>query len=311
MIVTLTLNPSLDRTFVTDRLDHGEVNRMTDTWDEAAGKGVNVTRALVANGVDSIAVTPVGGANGQALAGLLEAAHIPFVPVPISEPIRANVSVVEADGTVTKLNEPGPTLSDVELSNLTQAALTVTTPDGWLVACGSLPPGVPVEVYGTITREAQATGVRVAVDTSGASLEACLVHCPTLIKPNHEELAELVGAPLPTLGDVIRAARSLIERGIDEVLVSLGPDGAVLVRSDGATHGISAVDSVANTVGAGDALLAGYLAGGTDAAVALANALAFGSAAVRSPGTAIGAIGDTDRASVRLFDAVDESLQLS
>ena len=119
MIVTLTLNPSLDRTFVTDRLDHGEVNRMTDTWDEAAGKGVNVTRALVANGVDSIAVTPVGGANGQALAGLLEAAHIPFVPVPISEPIRANVSVVEADGTVTKLNEPGPTLSDVELSNLT------------------------------------------------------------------------------------------------------------------------------------------------------------------------------------------------
>ena len=310
MIVTLTLNPSLDRTFVIEHLARGELNRATHVWTDPAGKGVNVARALQANGVETSAVLPIGGASGSELLRLLETVGIPCQSIPIGDAVRANVTVMEADGTITKLNEPGPTLTEAEIEGLVSAALELTRPGGWLVASGSLPVGAPADTYASIAKRASALGVRFAVDSSGAALSTAVAARPTLIKPNLEELRELTAEELETLGDVTRAMKRLIANGIEQVLVSLGPHGAVLSVGSNVLHGMAAVDEVRNTVGAGDALLAGYLAGGDDAAQALATGLAWARSAIRNPGTSASASDAADWAAVSIADRVDLDLQL-
>jgi 1-phosphofructokinase len=192
---------------------------------------------------------------------------------------------VEPDGTVTKLNEVGPILSADEVSALERAVLDLAPRADWVVGSGSLPRGVPDGFYADLVRDARAAGVRVAIDTSGPAMATALEAGPDLIKPNHEELAEVVGRPLPTLGDVIKAARDLCDGGVGAVLVSLGGAGAVLVEGGRVHHGISPVDRVVSTVGAGDATLAGFLAGGGTGPKALIWALAYGAAAVSLPGS--------------------------
>lgn len=311
MIVTLTFNPSLDRTFHAERVRLGEVNRMTSTSSEPAGKGVNVTRALVRNGVESIAILPVGGAAGRELTRLLTVAEVPFVPVPISQPVRANVSVVEDDGTVTKLNEPGPHLDESEWRSLVDAAIEICDAGDWLAVSGSTPSGVPLAVYEEIAGRTRTLGINLAVDTSGPALSECFAARPTLAKPNLEELIELVGTELSTLGEVVEAVQNELATGPDRVLVSLGAEGAVAITRDGVVHGKLAEVQVVNTVGAGDALLAGFLAGGGDQVTGLSTALAFSAAAIRSPHTVGEPVSEEDRNAVRLSTTVEADQELS
>ena len=310
MIVTLTLNPSLDRTFVVERLIRGELNRATRVRTDPAGKGVNVAKALHANGVETLAVLPIGGASGPELLRLLKASGIPVHAVPVGEAVRANVSVVETDGTVTKLNEPGPSLTPTEIESLVSTALKRSQPGGWLVASGSLPVGAPTDTYASIAERASAAGVRFALDSSGAALALAIAAGPSLIKPNLEELRELTADALPTLGDVTLAIERLLAKGVGQVLVSLGPLGAVLSADGNFLHAMAVVDEVRNTVGAGDALLAGTLAGGNDPARALATGLAWAGNALRAPGTTASASDPADLAAVSITDQIDQGLQL-
>lgn len=294
MIVTVTPNPSLDRTLHLPRLVPGGVNRATATMTEPSGKGVNVALALYASKLDVCAVLPVGGATGDEIIAGLDALGLRTLGVPIHQPVRSNLSLVEADGRSTKVNEPGPTLSGAEVAALRRAALSVGGPDDLLLWAGSLPIGfVPSELASAVA-EARAAGRRVAVDASGSALQAVLSNdreaVPHLIKPNAEELAEAIGAPVTTLGDVVAAARTLLARGVCTVLVSLGGDGAILVDVELAepVHGTAPAHRVVNTVGAGDAFLAGYLAEPAGGAEALASALRFGAAAVEREGTLVG-----------------------
>lgn len=304
MIVTVTPNPSLDRTLEVDRLVHGAVHRTAPVRLDAGGKGVNVARGLAANGVAVRAVFPAGGADGGELTRLLDEAGIDYRAVPIAQAVRTNVSVVEPDGTTTKLNTPGPQLSAHELEALLVAAVDADG-DGWVACCGSLPDGAPGDLYADLVTRLHATGRLVAVDTSGPALTAALAAGPDLVKPNAEELAEAVGMPVVTLGDVVAAAEELRARGAGAVLTSLGPDGAVLVDAAGAIHGTAPARTVRSTVGAGDAMLAGFLAGGGRGEDALAGGLAWGAAAVALPGTRMPTPADLDRASVRLHDRID------
>ena len=310
MIVTLTLNPSLDRTFVVERLLRGELNRATRVWTDPAGKGVNVAKALHANGAETIAVFPIGGAAGSEMLRLLEMTGVPCQPVAIGGAVRANVTVTETDGTVTKLNEPGPELTAAEIESLVSTALELSPPAGWLVASGSLPAGAPADSYASIATRARAAGVHFALDSSGAALDIAVAACPTLIKPNLEELRDLTGEPLHTLGDVTRAMDRLVASGVEQVLASLGPWGAVLSVEGHVLHGMAAVDEVRNTVGAGDALLAGYLAGGGDPVRALATGLAWARNTLRTPGSSVQASDAADLASVTIDDRIDQDLQL-
>ncbi|GAB3985615.1 1-phosphofructokinase [Actinoallomurus acanthiterrae] len=305
VIVTLTLNPSLDRTIEVDRLVTGAVIRATSVRLDPGGKGVNVSRALLANDVPTVAVVTAGGADGDQLVHLLEVDGIPLRAVPVDGRTRSNVTIVEPDGVVTKLNEPGEPLSPAELDAVADMVLAATEGASWVVTCGSLPPGVPTEIYARLCEFFTAAGVRVAVDSSGPALLAALEAKPVLVKPNREELAEAVGRPVGSLGDVIEAAEELRDRGARTVLASLGADGAVLVEEEGVTIGEAPVAAPRSTVGAGDALLAGFLAAGARGAPALAEGLAWGAAAVSLPASRMPRPEDIRRDIVRIHTRPD------
>lgn len=305
MIVTLTLNPSLDRTIEVDQLVRGTLTRATSARLDPGGKGVNVSRALLANRVPSVAVVPVGGPDGEQLVRLLENDGIQHRPVRVAGRTRSNVTIAEPDGVVTKLNEPGEPLSRAELDAVADAVLDETESASWVVTCGSLPPGVPAGIYAQMCEFFTQAGVMVAVDASGPALLAAIEASPVLIKPNRDELAEAIGRPVDRIGDVVEAAEELHMRGAGSVLASLGPDGAVLVEDDGITIGEAPVTGTRSTVGAGDALLAGFLAAGARGSEALAEGLAWGAAAVRLPASRMPRPEDIRRDIVRIHTRPD------
>jgi 1-phosphofructokinase/6-phosphofructokinase 2 len=316
MIVTLTPNPSIDRAIVIDALHRGEVHRASSSRVDPGGKGVNVSRALAAQGATTLAVLPAGGPEGHLMEELLDTAGVPRRSVAVSGALRMNISVLEPDGTTTKLNEPGPCLTAAEVDALLTATLEAadgTEPGDWVVGCGSLPPGAPDNLYADLVTRVRRRGTRVAVDSSGAPMAAAVAARPTLVKPNHEELAELVGHPLPTLGDVHAAARDLVAHGIEVVAVSLGGDGALLVTADALVHARATITTPLSTVGAGDCMLAGLLHGlsaGLGAVDALSGAVTWGAVAVTLPGSRVPAPHDLDGIPVEVTTTPDFSLVL-
>jgi 1-phosphofructokinase len=234
--------------------------------------------------------------------------------VPVTGHTRSNVSLVEPDGEVTKINEPGGKLCQDDLERIVKAVLDATSSSSasadWVVASGSLPPGVADTFYRDLGVRLTERGIRFVVDSSGPALTAALSSAPALVKPNREELAESVGFGIDTLADAVRAAEVLRDKGAQTVLASLGADGAVLVDGQGVRYGESPVDRGRSAVGAGDAMLAGYLAGGVTGVDALVEALSWGAAAVRLPGSRMPGPGDVDRDSVAVHASVDLSKKL-
>lgn len=298
MIVTVTPNPSLDRTYEIPALERGAVLRATADRVDPGGKGVNVSRAVAAAGRRTVAVLPIGGPEGALLGRLLGEQGIEVAGVGIAGSTRVNVSVAEPDGTLTKLNAAGPTLTAAESEALLDAVGTRSADARWIACCGSLPRGLPPEWYAELVARAHRAGARVALDTSGPSLLAALAMRPDVVKPNAEELAAAVGRPLTTVGDVVKAAGELRALGARAVLASLGADGQLLVDDSGTYFGQARVAVVRSNVGAGDASLAGFLAAGGDGEAALASAVAHGAAAVQLPGSVMPAPADLDPSAV-------------
>jgi 1-phosphofructokinase len=309
MILTLTPNPSLDRTIeLAGVLVRGEVQRATSASQHPGGKGVNIVRALSASNIKSLALLP--GDADDAVVRALSAENIPHLTLPIGAALRSNVAITEPDGTTTKVNEPGPELTPAQLAEL--LALTVEKSDGaaWLVLAGSLPPGVPADFYAHVidaVRSAYgAKAPKIAVDSSGAPLLESLRSAPDLIKPNGEELAELTGTSNgqdlesnPVLA--ANTASALVSHGVGAVLATLGSKGAVLVTKDGSWHGNGPAIEAKSTVGAGDSALAGYLLStlrGDSAQACLQQAVAHGAAAASLPGTMVPSVEQTNPAAV-------------
>ncbi|WDV55571.1 1-phosphofructokinase family hexose kinase [Streptomyces coeruleorubidus] len=313
MIVTLTPNPSLDRTLEVPDLRPGSVIRATDSRLDPGGKGVNISRALAANGHRTVAVMPCGGSEGEQLAELLASEGVEVVTVPIADSIRVNISVVEPDGTVTKLNAAGPRLSATEIDALAAATCAATAKGArWVALAGHLPPGAPVDLYAHLVSRLRGGGApRIAVDSSGAPFAAALPAGPDLVKPNRGELAEAAGMAVTTLGEALTAANVLRERGARTVLASLGRDGALLVGDFAVLHGEQRVATPRSSVGAGDALLAGYLAAPTEGPAALAEALAWGSAAVSQPGSGMPGQWALDRSAVVVRHRIESDRPIS
>ena len=297
MIVTLTANPSHDRTVTLGgRLERGTVIRAESVISQAGGKGVNISRASVGAGIPSIAVLPAP--DDDPFVHELLAAGIDCRPVPTDGALRVNITISEPDGTTTKLNSPGPTVTPEVLTALTESLQRRAGQAAWVVLAGSLPPGAPVGWYAELVAALRDTGAKIAVDTSDAPLRALVdgldVAAPHLMKPNGEELASFTGGDADTLESdpvaAARAATTLVDRGVETVLATLGAQGAVLVTADGAWHATPPETVVVSTVGAGDSSLFGYLLGdlraqGPDQRLALA--VAYGSAAAGLPGTTI------------------------
>ena len=297
MIVTLTPNPSHDRTVaLAGRLERGAVQRAESVTSQAGGKGVNISRASVSAGIPSIAVLPAPAEDPFVLE--LLAAGIDCRPVPTTGTLRVNITISEPDGTTTKLNSPGPTVTPTVLAALTESLLRRAASADWIVLAGSLPPGAPVTWYAELVGVLREHGARIAVDTSEAPLRALVdglpASAPHLMKPNGEELASFTGGDPDLLESdpqaAAKAARTLVDRGVETVLATLGANGAVLVTERGAWHATPPPTSVVSTVGAGDSSLFGYLLGdirNRTPAQRLALAVAYGSAAAGLPGTTI------------------------
>jgi 1-phosphofructokinase len=290
VIVTVTANPSLDRTYVTGPVLLGEVNRARVDTVEASGKGVNVSRALHAAGVPTLAVLPAGGPEGEQLRGLLESDGLPCALVPVAAATRTNVTLVEPGGRTTKINSPGRPLAAPEQDALASALADHAGAAGWVVFSGTLPPGKDADLLVRLIDVARAAGARTAVDASGDALRAAAEHGVDLLAPNTDELAALTMGVMPDPGPALveaalAAATELTEHSGGAALVSLGPGGALWVAGGAAWHGAPVPVTPINTVGAGDALLAGWLAGPGEPAVRLARAVAWGTAACLMPGT--------------------------
>jgi 1-phosphofructokinase len=309
-VVTLTANPSLDRTLeLPGPLDRGEVIRLLGTSTEPGGKGVNVARAVAAAGEAVVTVLPA--ADHDPIVHALEELGLAMDTVAVAAPVRTNYTVTEPDGTTTKLNEPGNPLSAEVRDALADALHRHASAAGWVVLSGSLPPLTPPDWYAGLVAALRDTGARIAVDTSGEPLRALLAAgpgcAPDLLKPNAEELAELTGVPLAALADpaaALAAVRSLHERGVAEVLLTLGADGALLSTADGGAWSAAPPPIVVrSTVGAGDCSLAGYVLAdlaGADPAGRLRNAVAYGAASASLPGSAVPTPAQVDGRAVRV-----------
>lgn len=310
MIVSVTPNPSVDRTIAVPGVRRGAVLRATNTWHEPSGKGVNVSIALAAHGHPTRAVLPIGGPEGDRLSRMLAAAGIDFHPVRITGEVRSNVSLAEPGGTVTKINELGPRVSAEEGRELITATLDAADGADWIAGCGSLPPGAPDDFFAELCAARRRHG-RVAVDSSGAPLRAALDGKPDLVKPNGAELADATGSVITTIGQALDASEKLLHAGAGQVLTSLGRDGALLVTGSEATYGEVAIERPRSSVGAGDALLAGFLAAGAAGPDALAGALDWAGAAVSAPGTLFDRARVSGRWSVHIHDRPDPDRPLT
>lgn len=196
MIVTVTPNPSLDRSAsLPGPIVRGRVHRLEQVSTVAAGKGVNISRALHGAGVPTLAVVPA--AEHDPLVVGMNQAGLAHVGVSITEPVRINLTVTEPDGTTTKFNAPGPRLGPAEQQRLEKAVLDAANGAEWVVMTGSLPPGLPDDWYASMVRRLRGTGVRIGVDTSDAPLRALGAAlpgaAPDLVKPNSAELAQICG----------------------------------------------------------------------------------------------------------------------
>jgi 1-phosphofructokinase len=300
MIITVTANPSLDLTLEVESFEPGEVNRSTGKHKDPAGKGINVSRALEKNGVETAAIFPADAITGNWIVSALNDSGIATVTTSIADEVRQNITIVDSIGNTTKINETGPVLTEAEVDSLlAQVASTLDAQPSWLVAAGSLPRGLDGQFYVALGKLAHEHGVRFAVDTSGDALTA-VAHAgiADLMKPNHEELEELAGRKLPTVDDVVTFTQTLLKDADANIIVSLGENGALLVNSRGAIWAGHEPVTVDSTVGAGDSTLAGFLSAdvrsdlaelsAADADLArITTAVAWGAAAVQLPATTV------------------------
>ena len=266
-VVTVALNPALDQTIEVAGIHLGAVNRALRMQVDVGGKAVNVASCLSDFDVRTAVTGQIGRDNAALFEELFQRKKIANHCCYLDGLTRINSKLVDTvSGDTTDLNMPGPEftpetaqdLLDQVLRRLEQLAGHVQ----WIVLSGSLPPGMPADAYATITRQVQAAGASVVLDTSGAPLKAALTVGPKIVKPNRHELAELVGRPLTTLDEVIATGRELLTAASapDLVVVSLGSDGALFLTREQAVQAQPIRMTVSSTVGAGDAMVAGLVA---------------------------------------------------
>lgn len=288
MIYTVTFNPALDYVVQVPGLRPGEVNRTVREELYYGGKGINVSTILNELGVPTVAWGFVAGFTGRAIEEGVRARGVSTDFIPLDTGFsRINVKI-QADGQ-TEINGQGPTIDEKSLALLYDKIDTLTA-DDTLVLAGSVPPCLPDDVYRRLLARLAGRGAAAVVDATGDLLRSVLPYRPFLIKPNHKELGELFGRTLHGEDDLIACARQLRREGARNVLVSRGGEGALLVAEDDTVHSIDALPGQAvNAVGAGDSMVAGFLAGWIhtgDYRQALRWGAAAGTATAFAPGLA-------------------------
>jgi 1-phosphofructokinase len=264
-IATVSLNPAIDQTALVPNFTAGTVNRVLRDHSGAAGKGVNVASFLAQAGHDVVVTGLLGRDNDAAFGRLFAEQKIADRFVRLAGATRVNVKIVdEVSDRVTDLNFPGLRPNAAELAALEIAIDELAGDVEWFVLSGSLPAGIPNDIYAKLTARLKARGRTVVLDTSGPPFAAALAAeagaAPDIIKPNIDELEEFAGRRLDDAAAIVGAARELIAKGVRTVAVSMGPRGAIFVEDGSAVLALPPKTTPKSTVGAGDAMVAGLIA---------------------------------------------------
>lgn len=292
MIYTMTLNPALDKELVVPALEVDTVLRSQKVNIDFGGKGFNVSRMLKTLGGSSVALGFAGGSTGKLLRDGLAEMGIETDFTWIAGETRTNISIVtETPSHYVKVNEPGPTISSSELNDLRQKVIALAKPGDWWILAGSLPPGIPLNVYADLINNIQKAGALAILDTSGPALKQGITARPFLAKPNDVEAQNLTGLPVSTMQEIAAAAKVIQQSGVANVVISLGKAGAIWIDKGDVWQADSPTIPERNPIGAGDALVGGLvwaLSQGLPLTEAMKWGIACGAATASMPGTAVG-----------------------
>ena len=256
MITTVTLNTSIDKAYsISSPLEVGTVMRVSSCIDNAGGKGLNASRAIATAGEQVLATGFVGGNNGRLLCELLERDGIPEDFVHVEAETRCCVNVLEPSGRSTEFLEPGRPVSEDEVKEVVERVARLAERSSIVTFCGSTPAGMPDDIYVRLIDVVHQSGARVILDTSGRLLERGIVAKPDLVKPNSDEIGALLGRKVENPDEVADAAIQLHERGVAQVVVSLGSKGALMACDEGVFLGTPPHIEVVNPVGSGDTMV--------------------------------------------------------
>jgi len=287
LIVTLTINPAVDRILSVDRLAFEDRAYINSSRESAGGRGINASLVVHSFGGKTVAVLISGGETGKRLGQLLCACGFPTSVVPVQHDIRTNLTITDKQGLTVNLNEAGPPLDKAEVARVENVVRQALDTASWLLLCGSLPPGVPPSFYGKLIAMARKKKVKTLLDADGDPLREGIDAKPTVASPNQQEAERLLGRSLLTRTHHLEAAERIRSMGCESVLLSLGSRGAIAASSDGLIEAVPPRIDALCPIGAGDALTAGYtwaIQRRSTPADALRWGVAAGTASARLPG---------------------------
>ena len=289
MIITVTMNPAIDKTAQLEQLERGSLNRLKNVIMDVGGKGINVSKTVKELGGKSIATGFIGGSGGNLIEKVLREQGIKSDFVEIKNEIRTNMKVLEESGFVTELNEPGPVVSGEELDQLTQKLIGYAKEDTLFIMAGSIPNGISKTVYRDLIQKVKGKGAKVFLDADGEVFIHSLKAVPDYIKPNRAELEEYFHMDYRAdEKELVKMGKQLIERGIRMAAISLGQMGALFLTKDKVIKCPGLKVEAHSTVGAGDAMVAALSFGldqGLDLTECARLGLAASAGAVTTKGT--------------------------
>jgi 1-phosphofructokinase family hexose kinase len=288
LILTLTMNPAIDRTMFVDRLAFDDRAYILSSKDTPGGRGIIAARVIHSYEGRTIAIIPAGGDRGARFENYMLDCGFPITTVPIRSDIRLNLTITDRHGLTIKLNEIGPRLDRGEIANV-EGTVEAHLGAGatWLMLCGSLPPGVPSDFYAQLITRARRKNVRTLLDTDGEALAQGIEANPTIVTPNQQEAERLLNTVLLTRSQSIAAARRVQSLGAESVVLSLASRGAIGITKDAMWEAIPPRVDAISPIGAGDAMAATVLWSldrGDEFSEALKWGVAAGTASAKLPG---------------------------
>lgn len=296
MILTLTVNPALDRNVTVDRLVFEDRAYILSRNEAPGGRGINASCVIHSFGGETAAIVPSGGSTGARFEQLLSGCGYPVHVVRIDNEIRTNLTITDKTGLTVKLNELGPPMNEAELDLLERAVRENLDQSSWLLLCGSLPPGVPPSFYSRLIALARERHVMTLLDTDGDALRQGVEAGPTVVAPNQQEAERLLNRALITRTHFLEAADRIRQMGAEYIILSLGARGAIGAREGQMLEAIPPRIEAVCPIGAGDALVAAFawsMKQRDDFAEALRWGVAAGTASSRLPGLTFASLRDT------------------
>lgn len=257
MIYTVTFNPSIDYVINVENFQPGAVNRVYSENKYPGGKGINVSRVLNNLGIKNKALGFIGGFTGQFIKNSLESEGVDTDFIELDGDTRINVKLKSKEET--EINGSGPKVDEAKLNELFEKINSLNSND-FLVLAGNVQSSLPRSIYSLIQEKCLDKKVKIVVDTTGEALTSTLKYRPFLIKPNNHELGEIFNVEINTREEIIQYAQKLRKMGAENVVISMAGEGALLICNDGIYHASAPKGIVKNSVGAGDSLIAGFIA---------------------------------------------------